>query len=238
MPPQLFNRTNLLILLKQLSVAFVYWLLGNLIHQYVISDGIVSILWPGSGLALAALLMGGKSYTWAILLGALILNVQANESAWAMIGITIANVFEARLGFWLLTHQGSSHTLLRTLPDFLRLIMLGGVVSCFAGALIGVLSLCLAGYIPASLYLDSAWHWWMGDTLGVIIVTTFMLSWQHQPPITRQKRGETVVLIGLTFMVGQAVFLDWFQSSFGQVAKGYWMFFFVSWVAIRLEIWA
>lgn len=238
MPLHLSNSTNSLTLLKQLSVAFVYWLLGNLIHQYVISDGIVSILWPSSGLALAALLIGGKSYTWAVLLGALVLNAQANDSAWAIIGITITNVFEARLGLWLLTHQGSPHVLLRTLPDFFRLILLGGVVSCFAGALIAVFSLYLAGYIPASAYMDRVWHWWMGDTLGVIMVTTFMLSWQYHIPITRQKCIETVILIGLTFVVGQAVFLDWFQSSIGQVAKGYWMFFFVSWVAIRLEVWA
>lgn len=48
--------------LWQFSVAALYLLLGRAVHHYIINHGIVSIFWPGSGLALAAVLLGGKRY--------------------------------------------------------------------------------------------------------------------------------------------------------------------------------
>lgn len=47
---------------------------------------------------------------------------------------------------------------------------------------------------------------------------------------------EAIVLVGSTALIGQVVFLDWFNDSLGQIARGYWMFLFITFVAIRLGL--
>ena len=48
--------------------------------------------------------------------------------------------------------------------------------------------------------------------------------------------AEAALVLSLTLLVGQIVFLGWFHDAAGQVARGYWTFLFVTWAAVRLEI--
>jgi hypothetical protein len=48
--------------MKQLGIALLYLLSGYVINYTFTSNNIVSALWPGSGLALAALLIGDRKY--------------------------------------------------------------------------------------------------------------------------------------------------------------------------------
>lgn len=49
-----------------------------------------------------------------------------------------------------------------------------------------------------------------------------------------KRMPEAFLLLALTFLAGQVVYLDWFHDSVGHVAKDYWMFLLISWVAVRL----
>ncbi|MDO8811972.1 MAG: PAS domain S-box protein, partial [Gallionella sp.] len=51
-----------------------------------------------------------------------------------------------------------------------------------------------------------------------------------------KRMAEAILLFALAFLAGQIVFLGWFQGTdvlFKEVAKGYWIFLFVSWLAVR-----
>ena len=87
-------------------LALGYFLLGLVMHRYIVSQGIVSVFWPGSGLALAAVLLGGKRYLWGLFLGSLVLNAWNNSSPWIIFGFTLANVLEAYVAARLLARQG------------------------------------------------------------------------------------------------------------------------------------
>ncbi len=222
--------------LKQLGVALLYLLFGYLIHHNFTDNGIVSVIWPGSGLALAALLIGGRRYIWGVLFGALLLNASANDSLWAVGGITLANGLEALLGCWLLTRNERAVNSLHTLPEYLRLIFWGGGIASLVGAGLGGLSLLLAGYITPSDYLENATHWWMGDVLGIALLTPFIMVWRQKEfvPVKSRPRLEPLLLVGLVFLAGQIIFLGWFQEFLSDTPKDYWMFLFVAWVAMRL----
>lgn len=222
-------------LFKQALVALIYLLLGIVTHRFITTDGLISIVWPGSGLALAALLLGGKRYIWGVTLGALALSALYSDSLWAIIGMTLASVVEARLAYWLLTRNELPQIRLRTLRKFFRLILLGGGVASVPAALIGVSALLLAGEFDAPAYWNNLSHWWMGDTLGVLLVTSLLLAWHYRSSLSRWQGWETVLLVGITFLVGQVVFLDWLHDTLGSVARGYWMFLFVTWIAVRLN---
>ncbi|MEQ1766466.1 MAG: EAL domain-containing protein, partial [Methylotenera sp.] len=182
-------------------------------------------------------------YIWGIFLGSLTLNALLDDSLWAIGGITLVNVAEPLVGVWLLTRNKKLTSFLDSLPSYLHLIVLGGVVASLFGGIIGPLSLLLAGFISPADYFRNSLHWWMGDTLGVVLITTLILAWHQVKPgqqinkklLANRKVFEGLLLVGVTFIFGQIVFLDWFHQYFSDTPKGYVMFLFVAWIAIRLK---
>ncbi len=219
-----------------LGVAALYVVLGLIVHRYIISFGLVSIVWPGSGLALAAVLIGGRRFGGAVLLGSLVLNALSVDSVWAIGGMAIANALEALVGAWLIERRRGPLLYLDSLTDYLRFLALGGLASVVA-ALIGPLSLIPAGIVHAQSYLSSAWHWWMGDLLGIALVAPLLLAWRSFAWGQFQARSwiEALALLALTILAGQIVFLNWFHEALGQATVGYWVFLVVTLVAIRLN---
>ncbi len=223
--------------LKQLGIATLYFLFGYIIHHYLISNGIVSVLWPGSGLALGALLVGGKRYIVGVMLGAFTLNFISHESVWAIAGMTLANGIEAFCGVWLLKHDNNFSSL-DNLSSYLQLIILGGACSV-VGSMIGAMSLLLADVITTEHYFQSMVRWWMGDTLGVALITPLVLAWCHpaSETLSYKKSLENFFLVSITFVVGQMIFLGWWPQEILIVPpKGFVMFLFISWVAIRAGV--
>jgi diguanylate cyclase (GGDEF)-like protein/PAS domain S-box-containing protein len=220
--------------LGQLSIALLYVLLGVVMQHYFTHQSIVSVFWPGSGLALSVLLIGGSRYLYGVFFGALLLNVLSNNSLWVVFGFTLANVIEAPLAVWLLRRNKLSLSL-DTLFD-LRLIGLVGIIASVPSAIIAALSLLLAGEITPDNYFLSALHWWMGDTLGVILLTPLILVWSQikLATLTSNQWFKTLLLLGVTFIVGQTIFLGWFNESLIYKPKAFMMFFFITWIAIRL----
>ncbi|HEU0282349.1 MAG TPA: MASE1 domain-containing protein, partial [Gallionella sp.] len=229
------SESRLTILLKQLGMAAFYTLFAYIAGRYFKSDTVASVFEPTSGLALAVLLIGGMRYAWAIFLGELMFSVISGSPLWVTVTTVLGNTLGPLLGAWLLTHDGRFDSRLRSLRDYLRLILLGSVGNAIAAPL-GYAALLVSGFPSAESYFREVAHWWMGDTLGIILITPLFLVWrQTENDWLRMKRvPESVLLFGLAFLVGQTVFLDWFHDSVGQVTRGYWMFLFVAWVAMRL----
>ncbi len=230
--------STLTVWLKQLGIAALYILFGFVIHYNFTSQGIVSAVWPGSGLALAVLLIGGRRYLWGVFLGALLTNAVIIDSFVWVIAATLASILEVLLGVWLLTRNNKFSSSLNTLSNFLRLIAFGGGVASIIGAIIGALALLLAGFIIPADYFRNVLHWWIGDTLGVVLVTPFILAWWQAKSelLTGKQLLEVVLLVGTTFIAGQIVFLGWFNESLLVVPKAFVMFLFITCVAIRLGI--
>jgi len=219
----------------QLTVAGFYVLLGYAVHHEAIDVGKAYVLWPGSGLALAVLLVAGPRYLWGVAIGATVLNVATAHSPLLIVGLTVANIAEVTLAWWLLKRRLNKPFELATLNDYLRLIVLGGALACLLGATIGAASLHMAG-LGGTDYLSSVLNWWMGDMLGVVLVTPLFLAWSDpsRDSLSVLQRLEVVLLLLLSILAGQVVYLNWFEQYLSHTPKGYIMFLFVSWVGIRL----
>ncbi|MCQ8116571.1 PAS domain S-box protein [Methylomonas rosea] len=164
--------------LKLLAVASVYALTGRISLLYFNPDGSASIFFAASGVALAAILIGGKDYLWAVLLGALTLNLLQGKALLTASIISLGSVAAAWLGAWLVRQNQRFDATLATLRDYLLLIFLGGFVACALPALVGALALVKAGLIEQSAFAGSLLNWWMGDSLGIILVTPLILVWR------------------------------------------------------------
>lgn len=225
-------------LLKQLGVAAIYALFAYIVGRYFKSDTVASVFEPASGLALAVLLIGGMRYAWAIFLGELLFSVISSSPLWVTAAATLGNTLGPLLSAWLLTRDSRFDSRLRSLRDHLRLILLGGVGSGIA-VLIGSTALLVSGVPRAGNYFLGMIHLWMGDALGIILITPLLLVWRLEKSdwLEMKRVHVAVLLLALTFLAGQAVFLDWFHDSIGLVSKGYVMFLFIAWVAVRLGTW-
>ncbi len=222
--------------LKQLGIAVFYALLVLAVLAYLAPSGGGSIFFLASGYALAVLLLGGKRYAWGILLGALGANTLFGYPPETVLLKSVGSTLGALLGAWLLTRDSKFDASLQALPDYLRLIVLGGFVSSGLSALAGATSLLQAGILTGETYLYGMFDWWLGDVLGVILLTPLFLLWKRSSrdhPATQQPR-EALMVAGVTFLAGQVIFMDWFHDSIGHVAQSYWMFLFIAWAALRL----
>lgn len=233
------NFSRQLYLLKLCGVAALYALFAKVVLALFSANGVVSIVWPPSGLAMAVLLIGGKRYSPGVFLGALIANVMTGLHPGIAAAIAVGNTLEAFLGTWLLTRDYKFNPKIQTLNDYLRLLFLGGFIACSVAAINGSTILLLSGFITSEAYLPNLINWWMGDILGIILIATLILAWQRRPDyrLKPKRLFEAVLLLGLTFLAGQIIFLGWFHETSGifeEIAKGYWIFLFIVLVAVRL----
>ncbi|MCQ8104543.1 PAS domain S-box protein [Methylomonas sp. SURF-2] len=236
MPVEMRLKSSVAAWLKWLLVAGLYLLTAKLALNYFAPEGRASVFFIASGLALAAILLGGRRYAWAILTGALLLNILQGKPLAAAAIISIGSTAGAWLGARLLCRTARFDRSLKTLRDYLLLITLGGVVACSLPAVIGSLTLLGMGTITKDIFFNSLLHWWMGDTLGVILMAPLILVWCNSTgKLSNPKQfGEAALILGINFWVGQLVFLDWFHDSLGAYAKSYWVFLCICWAAVRL----
>src|SRR6185436_7638005 len=130
-----------------LAVAAAYYIAGRLGQLLAIQPGNVTAVWPASGIALAAILLFGYRVWPGIWFGAFLASIWAVfdastarslvVSTTVVAGIATGAVFEAALGVFLLHRSiGRKHPLHRV-QDVLKLLLLGGPVSCLVNATIG-----------------------------------------------------------------------------------------------------
>lgn len=216
------------------GLAIAYAMLAKIVLGFFAANGVVSIVWPSSGLAVASLLIGGKKYWPGVFIGALAGNIMQGSSVGVSIFIASGNTLEALTCFWLLARISRFNSDLTQPRDYLWLGVMGALGSCVS-AVIGVSTLLLAGILTKQAVAQNLLQWWQGDMLGIFLVTPLILVWRHLPYgwFRRERMVEAIAFSGLAFFAGQIIFLGWFHDVFGVTARGYWVFLFVTWGAVR-----
>lgn len=223
-------------LLKLLGVATLYALLAKIVLVFLSDDGLTSAIWPLSGIELAVILIGGKRYALSVFFGSLVSSAMADAPVWMIAAIASGRTFGALLGAWLLTRDDRFDPNLRSMRDYLYLVVLAGGISSVVSALIGTTTLLISEFLTAETYFLNLIYGWMGNALGIVLIAPLILVWQRAPEDWRGSKRvlEVMLLFGLAFLANQMIFLDWFHETVGFIAKGYWMFLFVTWAAVRL----
>jgi integral membrane sensor domain MASE1 len=181
---------------------------GKLGLQLASATRSVTAIWPPTGIALVAILLGGRRMWPGVALGALLTNVGTGVGAVTLLGITIGNTLEALAGAWLLERVAHFDTSLQRVRDVLALAGLAAGISTMISATIGVASLLLGDQI-AWHDLPSVWRtWWLGDMGGDLIVAPALLvaiSFRRvgRPP---GRRLEAIALIATAIGVSLLVF--------------------------------
>ncbi len=198
-------------------------------------EGIVTLVWPPTGIALAGLLLGGYRLWPGVALGAFLVNISAGAPPAAALGISVGNTLEAVIGAYLLHRMVGFRNSLERLQDVLSLVGLSAGVSTMVSATIGAASLGLAGIIPWTAYASTWWVWWLGDALGALLVAPVLLTWGTDFHIDRQppRLLEAATLLVLLVIVSQIVFGRWLAPHLANAPLLFTLFPFLVWAALR-----
>jgi diguanylate cyclase (GGDEF)-like protein len=225
--------------LKDLAVlaalAGVYFVAGKLGLKLASVHASATAVWPCTGIALAAFLTLGYRVWPAILAGAFLVNLTTAGSVATSIGIAVGNTLEGVLGCYLVSRfAGGLHAFERA-QDTFKFGLLAGMVSTTVAATFGATSLALGGFADWAMY-GSIWcTWWLGDAVGAIVVTPFLLLWRENPHLnwTRKQIIELAFLfLGISF-TGWIVFGGRFHSALKNYPLEYLCIPFLIWAAFR-----
>lgn len=220
--------------LKQLGLVSLYVLLAWGVQ--LTGSHVVGFRWLAGGVALVAVWQGGKPFLLAALLGATLGNWMVGGSLLFSLWVALRHVVGIFLGVWLLQYEGRFDARLNALGDYLRVIALALFIGLFAAISSISLEYLLSPTLGQAFQHFSFNQRWMGNFLAVSLVVPLLLVWRTPPRdwLHLKAAAETMLILGLSWLVGQVIFLDWLHDSLGQFARGYWMFLFVTWAAVRL----
>ena len=217
------------------SVFFgLYLFLGHVGLKLASIEGIVSLLWPPTGLSLAALLIYGPSLWPFVGLGAFVTTLLVANNFVYSLTITICNILQALAGYWLLK-KADFDTRLERIRDVIALVVLATMTATLISALGGAVGVISHLRPSWSLFLNAFWVWWLGNAMGILIFLPFFLSLRrgYFAGWSTSRFVEWVCLF-LTLVVSVlVVFINVVASEIYSYPLAYIPFPFIVWAAFR-----
>ncbi len=235
MPKTVLKSQPLLYLAQASLLAAVYFGGGKLGLSLASVEGIVTLVWPPTGIALAGLLLGGYRLWPGVFLGAFLVNILTDAPLAAVMGISVGNTLEAVTGAYLLRRLVGFRNSLERLRDVLGLVFLAAALSTIVSATSGVASLGLTGVIPWAAAASTWWVWWLGDAMGALVVAPALLTWGHElrPAWPSRRLLEAALLLAALILVSQTIFSGWLAPHVVNDPLAYTLFPFLIWAALR-----
>jgi len=173
---------------KFLAITVLYYISGKLGLLLSFFEQSITLVWPPTGIALAALLLLGLKYWPAIVLSAFLVNISSDLSLLTVIGITIGNSSAAIVGAYLLIKVFNFQNTINRLHDVFLFIVIAALMTPLISATVGVFSLVASGVADLSIVGHLWTGWWVGDAIGILIVGSFLMVWSSFFPIQWDKK--------------------------------------------------
>ncbi len=213
-------------------LASFYFLLS---YVALLEGDLGRIVWPASGLALAAILLFGIEIWPGVALGAFLATQIVSGNVLYSLTTAAGNSLEVVSAALLFRHVRGSLRM-DGARDVVALVCAGAVGGC-ASALFGILGMHQAGFAPLEVLPRIGWKWALGHAMGTVAVTPFFLtvsSWwkaRKHPGSC----GEASALFLLLFAVGAIAF--WGGAGlFSQYDLEYLPFPLLVWAAFRFGV--
>jgi signal transduction histidine kinase len=215
-------------------LAAIYTIVGRLGLMADPVGGFATLVWPPSGIALAALVLYGSKLWPGVTLGAFAVNFWVGAPFGVAAGISAGNTLEAVAGAWALSRIAGFKPSLERLKDVVALVALPACLSTAIGATIGATSLELGGVIEAGSFRDVWQAWWVGDMIGDLLVAPLLLTWgapERSPVVARPVEALTLAATLLTVCL--FVFGPWTSAKLEWLRRVNFLIPILMWAAIR-----
>lgn len=152
----------------------------------------ISVIWPPTGFALAALLLFGFRAWPGVFLGNFIYNYFSLITQTSIVPdstlipfltavvVSSGSLFQATIGNIIL-RSFSSEKYFKTVSDVVIFLFFGGILTCLIASSIGVTALYnFYGNMTINGLIQMWVTFWVGDTMGVFIFTPLLVVWTLQ----------------------------------------------------------
>lgn len=152
----------------------------------------ISVVWPASGISLAALLIFGINVLPGIFIGNFFYNfiqlysfpTHISVIFAVSLAVSIGSLIQAWVGGAFLRRY-SSETYFKTAMDVVLFLFFGGILTCMIASTIGVSSLYFTSIIPWDSIYELWITFWLGDLFGIYIFTPLAVVWLLQSPTVK-----------------------------------------------------
>src|ERR1051325_10371175 len=195
-------------------VTVIYFVVGKFGLTLASLHASASPVWPGAGIALAAMLVLGYRVWPAIFIGAFLVNVTTAGDVATSLAIATGNMLEALAGAWLVIRFAQGKNFCERPVDVFKFAVVAAT-STVISASFGVTSLAVAGFADWTHYSAIWVTWWLGDLTGDLVFTPFVVLWTVglQRAWTKKEAIEVGVLFLLLVLLSSIVFGGWLQIS-------------------------
>ncbi|MGW8887508.1 MASE1 domain-containing protein [Streptomyces sp. NPDC055749] len=226
------SRRRTVAILQMLGVAAAYYASAQLglLQKVSVNGSVVTPLWPPTGIALGALLYLGTRIWPGIALGALLTIIEISDSFTLYgIGIAAGNTVAPLCAYLTLRRIGFRVELDR-LRDGVALVFLGALLGMLISATVGAGMLLLSDKLPLGHFWMVWSAWWVGDAMGVLVVTPFLLVLRRARLPRRTDRWPEATLL---LAIGVATTV---VATRGSLSMLYLVFPVIIWAALRFEL--
>ena len=226
------------------ALAIGYFGTGILGLLLAVPPGYASPVWPASGIALAGILLWGPRVWPSIWLGSFLVNVWAAYTATNAIpgftgfavaaSIGLGSTLQALLTAHLLQRWIGAGRLFTSGPSTLGFAAIVAA-SCAVAATWGVTTLQLTDVVDFAAFLETWQTWWLGDVIGVLVLTPALLNWRHLLPFNGNPWRPIESIGSLTLLAAVTTIAFSYRAPLSEVA--YPLTFlplpFLVWIACR-----
>ena len=189
-----------------LAVATLYVIAAKFGFTMAFTAEQVTLVWPPTGLALAALLLLGNRVWPGIFLGAFVANITTHEPFAAALAIAAGNTLEAVIAASLIRRYVGTPLSRSWLRCTLGVVVFGAIASTIVSATIGVATLCAGGLQPWTAF-GALWRtWWLGDATADLIIVPAFLAFSARPRALGWRGAVEIItlVVGLSAVISSS----------------------------------
>ncbi|WP_179023833.1 MASE1 domain-containing protein [Streptomyces sp. IMTB 2501] len=201
----------------------------GLLRELTVEGAVVTPIWPPTGVAVAALLILGLRCWPGISIGALLAVMSLTTPHLDVLG-TLAAQTGAPVVAVLLLRRARFHTDLSRLRDGVALVFLGALTAMLISSTAGVGLLVLTGKLDWPSFWPVWLAWWVGDAMGVLLVTPLLLllhGARWPPSVARWKEAVALTVVACC-VVPTAVY--------SSISLLYLVYPLLIWSALRFQL--
>jgi two-component system sensor histidine kinase/response regulator len=230
------DKTRLTTLTRVIALTALYFLGGLLGKEASFFSGTVALVWPPSGIALAAILLFGYRFWPGIAVGAVLFStLDGVPLGFFTLGTAVGNTIGALVCALLLKRLVNFQNGLTRTRDAVGYIVLACVLGTTVNAMFNVVSLVYAGQATWDQMFPLTLAWWIPNALAVLVVTPAIITWSTPTAGRRRFLHVAEAVLCAAGLVGGTLisFNTWFVYGLQEYPLAYLPYPFLVWLALR-----
>lgn len=195
------------------------------------------LIWPPTGIAIAAILLFGYKFWPGVCIGASLFAIALSNvpTVFFTMSTAIGNTVGALTCAYLLKHFVGFRNSMDRVRDVAGLVGLACGLGTTVNATFNAVGLSFAGVIGWDDLFSHVIFWWIPNAMAVLIVAPLILSWGSPTSIKLSTRGKVEALIcTLGLIISTKIsFFSWYVYGLASYPWAYLPYPFLVWASLR-----